>query len=63
VWWWGFSGAGVGGGGARGGGGWGLGIVLEVYSGSNLTTSLASSAGNFSDPRLMTQVVRVEQCV
>lgn len=44
---------------------WGKGepIVREVYSGSNPTKSLASSAGNFSDPRLMSQIVRVERCV
>ena len=40
-------------------GGGGEPIVREVYSGSNPTTSLASSAGNFSDPRLKPQVVRV----
>jgi len=44
-------------------GGWGEPFVREIYSGSNPTKSLASSAGNFGDPRLMSQVVRVEQCL
>jgi hypothetical protein len=48
---------------AESGGGGGEPIVREVYSDSNPAKSLASSAGNCSDPSLMSQVVRVEQCV